>query len=183
VIRIDENGNSQLFEANGKQFSMAMITMPTFSDPNTPRPNMEISRACHRLFEVARSDRVIAQAIAADVQRLYDRMLSDYGVQSPSRSGFDPPRFGESSQVAGSKSSHAWRKVTSRYGDGLNHAELLSVAEVVAYNLNVPLDREAKRRKSLLIKWFEDNMNEIEPFLDYVKLVDSNGCQITNDPI
>jgi hypothetical protein len=39
----------------------------------------------------------------------------------------------------------------------------------------VHLDRDAKRRKSVLLKWFEENWNAIYPFLDYVVLEETQG--------
>jgi hypothetical protein len=32
------------------------------------------------------------------------------------------------------------------------------------------LDHDAKRRKTVLIKWFEENWTAIAPFLDYIVL-------------
>lgn len=44
--------------------------------------------------------------------------------------------------------------------------ELLSLATVLAYRANIKLDREAKRKNSVLIKWLEDNWTTIKPYLD-----------------
>lgn len=85
------------------------------------------------------------------------------------------------------KDSMAWSEITRRYGSELKHGELLSIAEVVASNANVQLDRDAKRRKSVLIKWFEENWTRISPFLNYVVLEDKKTqnpgiCQYQNIP-
>ena len=72
------------------------------------------------------------------------------------------------------KDNNVWREITQRFGASIKHPELLSIATVLAQNANVKLDRDAKRRKSVLIKWFEENWAAISPFLDYVILEDSN---------
>ena len=63
------------------------------------------------------------------------------------------------------KESLAWNYLSSTYGDGLNQKKLLSIAQNCSSSLNISLDRDAKRRKSVLIKWFDDNWNIFEPFL------------------
>lgn len=78
------------------------------------------------------------------------------------------------------KSSMAWKEIVIRYGADLTHGELRCVAEVIADNLAISLDREAKRRKNVLIKWFQENLEQIGPFLNKIKLIDSAGRPITN---
>ncbi|OHS98901.1 hypothetical protein TRFO_34769 [Tritrichomonas foetus] len=73
------------------------------------------------------------------------------------------------------KDSRVWSEITRRFGSELKHGELLSIAEVVAANAGVQLDRDAKRRKSVLIKWFEENWIRISPFLNYVILEDKKN--------
>lgn len=70
------------------------------------------------------------------------------------------------------KDNPAWREITTRFGNNIKQPELLSIATVLASNANIKLDRDAKRRKSVLIKWFEENWKAILPFLDYVVLED-----------
>jgi hypothetical protein len=74
-----------------------------------------------------------------------------------------------------SKDNIAWKTIAQRFGQNIKQAELLSMAEVVASQANIKLDRDAKRRKSVLIKWFEENWVAIEPFLQYVVLEDQHG--------
>jgi len=60
----------------------------------------------------------------------------------------------------------AWRRLTIRFGMTISHMELLSLAKVVAHYTNIELVREAKRRKELLIKWFDDNLERVWPFIE-----------------
>ncbi|OHT05398.1 hypothetical protein TRFO_06001 [Tritrichomonas foetus] len=71
------------------------------------------------------------------------------------------------------KDNPAWREITQRFGNNIKQPELLSIATVLANNASLKLDRDAKRRKSVLIKWFEENWSAIQPFLDYVVLEDA----------
>jgi hypothetical protein len=84
-----------------------------------------------------------------------------------------------SSRMAGfnPKDNDVWRKITERFGPNIKQPELLSIAQVLSSSCNVKLDRDAKRRKSVLIKWFEENWGTISPFLDYVVLEDSGRNQ------
>jgi hypothetical protein len=68
------------------------------------------------------------------------------------------------------RDNEVWKEITSRFGANLKHPELLSIANVLATNAMIKLDRDAKRRKAVLIKWFHEHWAEVSPFLDYVTL-------------
>ena len=70
------------------------------------------------------------------------------------------------------KESIVWSEIRRRFGNKLKHGELLSIAEVTSAFARVFLDRDAKRRKSVLIKWFEENWATLSPYLSYVVLED-----------
>ena len=77
------------------------------------------------------------------------------------------------------KASRAWISLTSRYGPKINQNQLLSLAEVVSYQLNLGLFREYKRRKEMLIKWFDENYDAVWPFIEnHITVIDINGSQI-----
>lgn len=73
------------------------------------------------------------------------------------------------------KESRAWHEITRHYGDGLNQAELLSLAEVLASQIGIKVDREAKRRKEVLIKWYDENIDTIVDIMPRIKLEDKDG--------
>lgn len=79
--------------------------------------------------------------------------------------GFDP------------KDNEVWRRITQRFGANVKQPELLSIATVLSQTANVKLDRDAKRRKTVLIKWFQENWAAISPYLDYVVLEDNRPPQ------
>jgi hypothetical protein len=70
------------------------------------------------------------------------------------------------------KRSTAWKRLTSSYGPNLKHEELLSIGDLVAKKLDIRLDRDARRRKIVMIKWFEENWAAVEPLLSKIILED-----------
>jgi hypothetical protein len=75
--------------------------------------------------------------------------------------------------------SPAWQDIRSRFGDSLNQAELLSLAEVIGTEIGVKVDREAKRRKEVLIKWFDENYPSIQNILAAIQMEDCDGKPMT----
>lgn len=68
------------------------------------------------------------------------------------------------------QTSVAWSYLTFKYGEKLTHDELTSIAELISGHVGIHLDRDAKRRKIVLVKWFDENWPVIEPYLQYVVL-------------
>ena len=73
-----------------------------------------------------------------------------------------------------SKNSKAWETIMKYFGENLNQMELNSIAEVLSDLLSINLDREAKRRREVLIKWFDENFEKIEPYLKLIILEKEN---------
>jgi hypothetical protein len=64
--------------------------------------------------------------------------------------------------------SAAWQEISARHWDSLRQSELLSIAQVLGNKLGIEVDREAKRRKSVLVKWFDENLMRLRPLFDYI---------------
>ena len=75
------------------------------------------------------------------------------------------------------KDNQAWYQITQKFGTNIKQPELLSIAEVCANSAGIKLDRDAKRRKSVLVKWFQENWMRIQPYLNFVILEDINKTQ------
>ncbi|KAK8891581.1 hypothetical protein M9Y10_028794 [Tritrichomonas musculus] len=73
------------------------------------------------------------------------------------------------------KDSIAWQEICKRFGPNLNQSELLSMAEIIGQQAGIKVDREAKRRKEVLIKWYEENIVIIRKMLPFFKLEDTEG--------
>ena len=59
--------------------------------------------------------------------------------------------------------SQAWKYLSLVYGPQIKQDELFTIAEFVSTQLQICIDRDAKRRKSILIKWFDENWTQIAP--------------------
>ena len=66
--------------------------------------------------------------------------------------------------------SIAWNALTHTFGDKLTHEELTSIAELISKTANIKLDRDAKRRKIVLIKWFEEHWDTVKCYLPIITL-------------
>lgn len=78
--------------------------------------------------------------------------------------------------------STAYIKLTERYGNNLKQTECQKIAEVLSLKLNISLDRDSRRRYPMLLKWFNDNWEQIEPNLKYITLTEKENLdEICND--
>ena len=68
------------------------------------------------------------------------------------------------------RKSAVWKQLSCRFGPKLNQEELVSVAELLCEKLNIKLDRDARRRKVVIIKWFEEHCVQIQPMLAMISL-------------
>jgi hypothetical protein len=64
------------------------------------------------------------------------------------------------------ETSAPWLFLTAQHGRRIRKEELVSLGQVCASELKLPLVREYKRRKETMLKWFHDHWLAIRPFLD-----------------
>jgi hypothetical protein len=69
------------------------------------------------------------------------------------------------------KNSQIWFWLALKFGEKVTHEELVSIAGVIAKWTNIRLDRDAKRRKMVMMKWFEEHWATIFPLLPAIVLV------------
>lgn len=75
--------------------------------------------------------------------------------------------------------SVAWKRLTNKFGPKITTEELLSLAQVAAKELGLELTREYKRRKVMLIYWFDQQNEEFWKFLDkHIVVFDREGRPI-----
>jgi hypothetical protein len=72
------------------------------------------------------------------------------------------------------KNSNVWGFLRWFYGSKLRQAQLVAIAEIVSARTHIRLDRDARRRKIVLIKWFEENWWLIYPWLHLIQLRDAS---------
>ena len=66
--------------------------------------------------------------------------------------------------------SDAWTALCQQFGNKITHEELVSIAEAIKPYCNIKLDRDARRRKSVILKWYQDNWADIKQYIQYVSL-------------
>lgn len=81
------------------------------------------------------------------------------------------------------KGSVAYQELCDLFGPKPSQQELLSLAQVVSEHLNILLDREATRRKKVLIKWYDEHYHLVSPFLkSKILITNQQGQPIGHDP-
>lgn len=88
--------------------------------------------------------------------------------------GNDAKRVALRLQSFNIKESLAYKKISSHFKSGISHSELKRVAEILSENLNLHLDRDAKRDNRVLIKWFDENWYILESEIEKIKAFDSD---------
>jgi hypothetical protein len=68
------------------------------------------------------------------------------------------------------RESPAWTNLLALYGPRLSQDELVSIADLVAGGLQIKLDRDARRRKPVMLKWFDEHWEQIQPMLSLIVL-------------
>lgn len=66
--------------------------------------------------------------------------------------------------------SNAWIYLRSNYGEKITHSDLIRIAKIVSSYTGIKVSRDAKRRKLVLLKWFDENWLTIKPILKMVTL-------------
>ena len=101
------------------------------------------------------------QISLAQVQRLTGVPMNPEKLRIAMRlAGFNP------------KENFVTKEITRRFGANLKQGELINIAQVIAENAQIKLDRDARRRKNVLLRWFEEHWTQITPYLDYIVLED-----------
>ena len=102
-------------------------------------------------------------------------LAGNMGIAPQQTSNAERQRINQRLNGFNAKDNEPWKEITQRFGANIKQPELLSIANVLSQSANVKLDRDAKRRKKVLIKWFAENWEAIKPFLDYIVLEDNNS--------
>lgn len=66
--------------------------------------------------------------------------------------------------------SYAWQMLSAYYGKKINLSELITIAEVLTTVSPLRIDRDARRRKAVMVKWFDENWMQIQPLLPMIVL-------------
>lgn len=73
-------------------------------------------------------------------------------------------------QVKGSRGEQLIEQLTGLSYNQIGMKSILRIVELFAYLYDLKVERNIKRRKDLLVKWLQDNEEEIEEFKDHAKI-------------
>lgn len=102
---------------------------------------------CNREYTIVQREQILKQGQSEEVRRVQNRI-----------NGFHW------------KNSQAWAVLSCLYGDRTTQAELVEIARLVSQKAGITLDRDAQRRKIVIIKWFEENLPIVQPLLPSIVL-------------
>ena len=134
---------------------------------------LDLSRLEERIQEFyalcSKSDQTINENINKRLKKLLNQLNNkednDYSAIR------EQDRLKDRLQEFNYKDSRAWKELERMNWHERSQKELVSIAQVIAKHCNIDLDRESKRRKEVLIKWFDDHLEEILPSFDQIELV------------
>lgn len=70
------------------------------------------------------------------------------------------------------KKSKSWDVIKSRFGKCLDQTNIYCMLQICADKAGLKIDREAKREKQILIKWFEENFDHVIQFFNNISPCD-----------
>lgn len=116
-------------------------------------------------------------------RRRYDFDSSDYDSDDDRKKrtkrgdGTEAARVKKRLADFDSENSEAWKVISQMFGAGVTHSELKSIALIICMHTTpqIKLDRDASRDNRVLLKWFTENWNIIQPHLKNITLRDSEN--------
>lgn len=73
------------------------------------------------------------------------------------------------------KDTEAYQMIVDKFGNNIRQQELIQIACCLSKKIGVKVERDSKRRKDLLFKWFQDNIDKISPMLHLVVAFGKDG--------
>jgi hypothetical protein len=117
-----------------------------------------------------RPDESLPRAIGSPPIFTYDGLFS-HMVIPPTLMSAEKQRIAKRLGGFNWRASVAYQELRQRFGTPLRQQDLLTIAGAIPPSCALCLDRDAKRRKEVLLKWFDDNWMALEPCLHYMVLV------------
>ena len=68
--------------------------------------------------------------------------------------------------------SEAWLTLEECFGVNVKQPPLLEIAKIIGQHVHINVNRNARRRKSVLIKWYHDNWNALKPYIKHFQVDD-----------
>jgi hypothetical protein len=137
--------------------------------PCALREDARYLQATLHLSRITETSPEVSQQVQADLHRFIGELRQEEQVCTTSTM-HERHKIDQRIANFAYEKSIAWAEIRRRHWDQLTQAELLSVAQLLGWKAGIPLDREAKRRKRILVKWFDENLGALRPYIDCVRL-------------
>jgi hypothetical protein len=121
------------------------------------------------LVDLSRSDATASPKIRAHLQQLLSNLACEPSGASEALQ-LERSQIDDRIKDFDLLTSLPYRRFHQLGWDTMKFPELASVCEILAKEVGVAIDREAKRRKTVLYKWVADNWAALEPHIDCITL-------------
>lgn len=133
-----------------------------------------LREAMQNIQNIAEQDAAHQAEIIRNLDRLLKRLeMEEEDLSKQTQS--ERTKLSERLSDFDCENSQAWQLIKQKGWDELSQKILLSIASIIANKCQIGLDREAKRRKPILIKWFQENLKIISPAIDKIYLEYRDG--------
>jgi hypothetical protein len=126
-------------------------------------------------------DESFLHAIGSPSFFTWDGLLSDLFVP-PTLPSAEKQRIAKRLEGFDSQESLAYRELCRRFGTRLRREDLLTIARALTPPGVLRVDRDATRRKEVLLKWFDENWPVLEPRLGCMVLWPADITQPSKSP-
>lgn len=73
--------------------------------------------------------------------------------------------------------------IRAYFPGGIGKHELIMIALLISDHIGIQLDRDARRRRNVLLAWYWEHWSEIFPYLKYVRFECDDGHILTRDEL
>lgn len=73
--------------------------------------------------------------------------------------------------------------IQAYFPGGIGKHELIMIAVLISGHIGIQLDRDARRRRNVLLAWYWEHWSEIFPYLKYVRFECEDGHTLTREEL
>lgn len=106
---------------------------------------------------------------------------NEFSMRKRRGEGADAKRVSSRLENFNQNESIAYQTIIKKFSLGITHKELKRIAEILAINNSLHLDRDAKRDNRVLIKWFDEHWRILSTEIEKIHAYDENGNLIIFD--
>lgn len=131
-------------------------------------------------------DYVVNQSVNSDVVDASLRQIRDELLLAAQRPAAEtpidaPPK--RRHEAFDYKDTAAYRMLADKFGSSVRQQDLVQIACCLSKKIGVKVERDAKRRKDLLIRWFQENIEKVSALLPMVVAFGKDGRVLKKDDV